>query len=222
MKRLLWLSIRITGMLCLPVLLQAQEIRSVELNHAEKISVSGFVTASGTVFPLKTPLFSFRLHDKLVYSTDFQMTRSNDTITGHLQNQLTLSYYPVPGFLPGWKKASLKFVPAGKTLDNQPVDSDPEIIHVDTGLGKFDHHQKADFTCAAKKVYLWLKKEGNIPKKLAFPLERIVNYVTETDHFKSVDYPQPTSDRYNFCLSPLIEGLKSQFKTDNETTLFTF
>ena len=125
-------------------------------------------------------------------------------------------------FLPGWKKAKIRFVPAGKTLDNQPVDSNPEIIHVDTGLGKFDHHQKNEFTCAAKKVYLWLKKEKNIPEKLILALERITDYVTENDHFRSVDYPQPTNDRYNFCFSPLVEGLKSQFKTDEEVTVFTF
>ena len=125
-------------------------------------------------------------------------------------------------FLPGWKKAKIDFVPAGQTLDNQPVDSNPKVIHVDTGLGKFDHHQKNEFTCAAKKVYLWLKKEKNIPKKLILPLERITNYITETDHFRSVDYPQPTNDRYDFCFASLVEGLKSQFKTDDETVAFTF
>jgi len=125
-------------------------------------------------------------------------------------------------FLPGWKNASLKFVPSRETLDNQPVDNDPEVIHVDTGLGKFDHHQETTFTCAAEKVYRWLKKERHLPKKLITPLERIINYVTLVDHFKNVDYPEPTNDRYDFSFDALVESLKSQFKTDEETTRFNF
>jgi len=125
-------------------------------------------------------------------------------------------------FQPGWKTADIKFVPAGQTLNHQAVDSNPEIIHVDTGLGKFDHHQKNEFSCAAKKVYLWLKKEAYIPKELIIPLKRMVDYITEIDHFRSVDYPDPTNDRYDFNFGPIVEGLRSQFKTDKETTVFSF
>ena len=60
---------------------------------------------------------------------------------------------------PGWDKAEVKFVPAGKTLNSNPPDVDPEIIHVDTGLGKFDHHTTGDKSvCAAVKVLGRLKK----------------------------------------------------------------
>ncbi len=37
-------------------------------------------------------------------------------------------------------KAKLEFVPAGGTFGGESVDSDPDIVHVDTGLGRFDHH----------------------------------------------------------------------------------
>ncbi|MCD6332169.1 MAG: SUMF1/EgtB/PvdO family nonheme iron enzyme [Bacteroidales bacterium] len=138
MKRLFWLSIRIAGMLCLPVLIQAQEIRSVELNHAEKISVRGFISDTGTMFPLKTPLFSFRLNDKLVYSTDFQMIRSNDTLTAHLQNRLTLTYHPVPGFSPGWKSVVTLSNQSNDTLEITnvvPFGQYPDRVYL-TGLGR--------------------------------------------------------------------------------------
>ena len=36
------------------------------------------------------------------------------------------SVWLVKRFMPGWKKAEVVFVPAGETLDDQPVDSDPK------------------------------------------------------------------------------------------------
>jgi hypothetical protein len=59
--------------------------------------------------------------------------------------------------MPGWKSAEFKFVQAGETLDNLPPDNNPEIIHVDTGFGKFDHHQTDKETCASKLVFEYLE-----------------------------------------------------------------
>jgi|SRR3989344_569028 len=38
------------------------------------------------------------------------------------------------------KYARIEFVKIGETWKNQKVDSDPSIIHIDTGGGRFDHH----------------------------------------------------------------------------------
>ena len=38
------------------------------------------------------------------------------------------------------KYAKFDFVKIGETWKNQPVDSDPNVVHIDTGGGKFDHH----------------------------------------------------------------------------------
>src|SRR3989344_2597863 len=64
-------------------------------------------------------------------------------------------------FHPEYKNARVELVPAGNnTYNNQPVDSDPDVLHVDVGGGKFDHHGTNDFTCGAKLVWEWLVKEG--------------------------------------------------------------
>lgn len=55
-------------------------------------------------------------------------------------------------FLPGWEKADVAYVAAGKTLNNSIVDSDKNVLHVDTGLGILDHHQTDEDTCAARRT----------------------------------------------------------------------
>ncbi|MDP2860772.1 MAG: hypothetical protein Q8N98_03590, partial [bacterium] len=90
-----------------------------------------------------------------------------------------------------FKDAELKFVPAGNTLYRQPPDSDPDIIHVDTGLGRFDHHQAAFPTCAAKLVFESLGMEDEA-------LRRLVNVVYEID-FLAKDLTYPAADDDYFC-----------------------
>ncbi len=77
----------------------------------------------------------------------------------------------------GAEEAELVFVPAGSTLDNAPVDSDPRIVHVDTGGGRFDHHQRPPdtFLSAAELV-----RRALAPADSA--LQRMVEHVTRLDH----------------------------------------
>ncbi|MFN3374909.1 MAG: hypothetical protein ACK44M_15270, partial [Chloroflexus sp.] len=72
------------------------------------------------------------------------------TIVGHLAPDLDCltAIWLLMRFGPA-KDADLQFVPAGRTWRDQPVDSDPHIIHVDTGGGRFDHHQTNDPTLSA-------------------------------------------------------------------------
>ena len=86
-------------------------------------------------------------------------------------------------------------MPSGTTLNNQSPDSDKNIIHVDTGLGKFDHHQTNDYTSATKLVYKYLINRDLIEEKEIKALEKIVEYVNSTDHFAEVFYPDPADDR---------------------------
>ncbi len=128
------------------------------------------------------------------------------------------SCWLIKRFLPDWKDALLAFVPAGSTLHNEPADSNPSVIHVDTGLGKFDHHQSDEYTSAAKLVYEYLVREGHIAPKLQKPLEKLVSVVNESDHFAEVFYPDASSDRYDFLLSQIIEGLKGPISDDKKIT----
>lgn len=139
-----------------------------------------------------------------------------NTIVTHCSVDLDAlaSSWLVRRFLPGWQDAELIFVPAGKTFRDMPPDDDQSIIHVDTGLGKFDHHQKNDYTSATKKVFEYLKYEGHVSQKLQKPLEHMVNVITDIDHFAEADYPDAPNDRYDFMLSQIIEGLKSPLKED--------
>lgn len=139
-------------------------------------------------------------------------------IVSHLSPDLDsiTSCWLIKRFLPGWKKAKIILVPAGSTLNNKPPDENPEIIHVDTGMGRFDHHQTNDNTCAAKKVFEHLIEKKYIKQSQMRPLERIVEFVNLIDHFQEVYFPQPRSDHYDFSLHQIIEGLKSVINDDDK------
>lgn len=129
-------------------------------------------------------------------------------------------------FLPGWEKAEVAFVPAGSTLNHDIVDSDPDILHVDTGMGKLDHHQTDEDTCAAKRTLQFIsqakkskiknkKSEGKYDKN--FPdeaLERLIDVVNDIDHFREVYFPNPAADFYDFGLVGIMDGWKLIYSDD--------
>jgi hypothetical protein len=91
--------------------------------------------------------------------------------------------------------AELRFVPAGSTLDDQRVDSDPAVIHVDTGGGRYDHHHTAATDiCAAELV-----RRHIAPGDSA--LQRLVAQVCAIDHARARD------DGGGFGVTALIAGL---------------
>lgn len=120
------------------------------------------------------------------------------------------SIWLVKRFLPGWNEAEVLFVPAGSTLEDQPVDQNKEVLHVDTGLGRFDHHQSDEFTCAAQKLFLHIKEAREKGRKIfnwnEKALERMIDVVNSYDHFQEVFFPDATADFYDFSLSEIIEG----------------
>ncbi len=118
-------------------------------------------------------------------------------------------------YLPDWKNAVVVTVPAGETLNQQPVDSEKQTIHVDTGYGQFDHHQTKEFTCAAKLVFQSLDQKVLLKKDRA-ALERLINFINEIDHFQEVNFPEPNNDRYEFAFHQIIEGLNYQLKSVTE------
>jgi hypothetical protein len=105
-------------------------------------------------------------------------------------------------FFPGWEEAALAFVPAGKTLGDRPPDDDPEVITVDTGFGRFDHHQSDADTCASVLVYEEIKKTRGTDGAL----ERLTNVVNDIDHFREVYFPNPAADFWDLGLVSEIDG----------------
>jgi hypothetical protein len=104
----------------------------------------------------------------------------------------------------------MAFVPAGQSLKGMPPDSDPEIMHVDTGFGRFDHHQTDDDICASTLVYAEIKKTRGPDKAL----ERMVGVVNDIDHFREVFLPNPTGDIWEFSLISMIDGWRLLWPED--------
>ncbi len=137
------------------------------------------------------------------------------------------SVWLIKKFLPGWQDAHLKFVSAGDRITpldknlNTPIEKigKDEVIHVDTGLGPFDHHQVNNSEiCASSLVWDYLKKEieeknpkakgENKWKYKKEALERITKVITKIDNFKEVYWPDPLADYFELSLLSIVDGLK--------------
>lgn len=131
------------------------------------------------------------------------------TIVAHIGPDLDAitAIWLVKKYFPDWEEATIAFVPAGKTLHDAPPDDDPEVIHVDTGFGKYDHHQTDADTCAALLVYNTIKET----KGEDAALTRMLALVNEVDHFREVFFPNPTADFWEFSLVSQIDGWRLLF-----------
>jgi hypothetical protein len=126
------------------------------------------------------------------------------TIVTHIGPDLDAitSTWLIKTYFPGWEEAAMAFVPAGTTLKGMSPDEDPEIIHTDTGFGRFDHHQTDADTCASVLVYEEIKRQRGPDRAL----ERMVAVVNDIDHFREVFFPNPTADYWDFSLVAVIDG----------------
>jgi len=122
-------------------------------------------------------------------------------------------------FHPDFKESKLKFIFAGaNTLDNQPVDSDPNIIHIGVGRGKFDEHtgKYGDLShSSASLVWDFVLKEGKPPKtydKLG-AINKIVQYVVKEDTGQMTNLDPEIRD---FSLAGIIQGMRNYFNYDDE------
>lgn len=123
-------------------------------------------------------------------------------------------------FFPGWEKASFEFVPAGETFRGAPVDSDPEIIHVDTGRGKFDHHQKKEFSCASLKVLKEIEKQKLAKKEQLEALQRLVTVINEIDNGRDILWPEADSDHTEFMPQLFLNYFNEGSNKDKEKIKF--
>lgn len=142
----------------------------------------------------------FKLMSKII------VTHLNPDIDG------IASIWLIKRFFSGWKEANLYFVPPGKTYRGAPPDDDPDIIHVDTGMGRFDHHQDHGYTCSAELVLKEVKKIHHLAGDNKEVLERIIAIVNEIDNGVDMTWEDAANDRYEFMLHNfhLSFGLESQ------------
>jgi hypothetical protein len=145
------------------------------------------------------------------------------TIVTHISPDLDAisSIWLIHRFMRGWSNAEVKLVPAGTTLDSKAPDIDPNIIHVDTGFGNFDHHQNNEDTCAAKKVFLHLKNEKTFRPNQVEPVERMIDVVNEIDHFREVFLDEADKDIYDINIVNIIEGMRNQVESPDELITLT-
>ncbi|HKZ34698.1 MAG TPA: hypothetical protein VJ179_02405 [Patescibacteria group bacterium] len=110
-------------------------------------------------------------------------------------------------FDPEFQDATIKFVSAGKTYQGKKADSNEQIVHVDTGFGRFDHHQKDEYTCAAEKVLTYVQRKfAHLKEDQA--LNRIVAIVKELDHARDYTWDDAANDRYEFHFDAIMHGWK--------------
>ncbi len=114
----------------------------------------------------------------------------------------------------GFEGAQKYFVPAGEEVDEatlkaKEIERD-EVVHVDTGLGVFDHHQpgNTERNSATLKVYEYLiEMREELSQDEA--LRRVVLEINDSDHFAECFWPEPNNDRYEMMLDQLLKGLRS-------------
>jgi len=130
------------------------------------------------------------------------------------------SVWLVLRFMANFSEAEVEFVPAGDTHLMQPADSDPNVLHVDTGMGKFDHHQFRERLSASLRIFEYLQEKRRFTKIELGALERLVELITMIDNFEEVDFPNPTSDIYELSIVQILEGVKLKESSDHAVLEF--
>jgi len=135
------------------------------------------------------------------------------------------STWLIKRFLPGWENAEVSFCQAESTFENKAVDSDPDVLHVDVGLGKLDHHQRNDFTSAIKLSLDFLLEKRKTEEISSLDLEAlklIAETVNEIDNARDLNWPEVKNQRYEFYLHSLLNGLRGLGKSDIEVVDYGF
>ena len=108
--------------------------------------------------------------------------------------------------------AKIAFVNPGSTIDDVEVEQlgidHNDVVHVDTGLGEFDHHQpeRASTTICASSLVREHAIHVHPDLEDDQALDIIVKFITEIDHFGEIYWPDAGSYRYSFMIHELIRG----------------
>lgn len=124
--------------------------------------------------------------------------------------------------------AKVAFVDPGKTITEGELAAlgftkkdFEEIVHTDTGLGKFDHHQpdRGKQHISATSLTYDHCCEVHPELKDDKALQSLVDHVTDVDHFGECFWPEANSSRYAFMLHELLDGLQRAGLHTDETQL---
>ncbi len=118
--------------------------------------------------------------------------------------------------------AQFAFVNAGERLSEAQAEqlgfSLSEVTHVDTGLGRFDHHDTErgqQYTCAAELVFLYLC-QIHPELKDDQAVKVIIDFALQIDHFRDVFWPEADNYRYLFMIHDIIQGMDFSINPDDE------
>jgi hypothetical protein len=101
----------------------------------------------------------------------------------------------------------LRFLPVGKRMTEDVV-SGREVIYVDTGGSKYDHHHTSEYVCAASLVADDLELKENEA------IARMIRYTLKVDHGQLFNI-----DVSDFDLINVIEGMNIMYAKNPKTTV---
>ena len=107
----------------------------------------------------------------------------------------------------------MKFVPAGKTLNSNPPDVDRKLS---TWIPVWENLTiilpEINPVCAAVKVLGEIKEKNYVKEKVVIEaLGKMVEIVRSVDHAEERSWPDPMSDRWEFILEMILDGLKTGY-----------
>ena len=121
--------------------------------------------------------------------------------------------------------AKVVFVNAGEKLDIRDIAdlgfSMEQTVHVDTGLGEFDHHQEdrgKQRICATSLVYDYVSALSPDLKNDE-ALKYLVEYTTQIDHFEDCYWENAAGLDKQLLIHNLIDGAKGLSYADDDATL---
>lgn len=96
-----------------------------------------------------------------------------------------------------------------------------EVTHVDTGLGRFDHHQPERGHLHLSATSLTHEYICSLDPNYGedVPLQQLVDFITEIDHFGEVHWPEASNLRYSFMLHELLRGFEMLEQSDDDSQL---
>lgn len=125
-----------------------------------------------------------------------------------------------------YASAKVAFVNAGSEITYEEAQElgfqMHEVTHVDTGMGEFDHHQPdrgLKYLSATLLVYQHLLKI-HPDLQTNETLKALVDFITDSDHFAEVHWPEPEHYRYCFMIGDLIHGMEFVDPHTDESQLY--
>jgi hypothetical protein len=121
--------------------------------------------------------------------------------------------------------AKTAFVQSGKTITDEEREqigiSAEDTVHVDTGLGEFDHHQPErgmQRVSAASLVHDYIVQRHPEHAK-DWALQQIVEFALAEDHFESFFWDEMKLPRGSFSLPAILRGLEYTGLHDDDSQL---